>query len=262
MKKISFSFFASAIVCLCTFAQNITFNQDIFNKFIEMRVGDGKKPVYWYCYGEVYSYPDGKLLSRMEGIDAANLIPVSKDSVIQLNRKIFVYTDAQTNQVLKEYNGQKVTHIEYPYQKITYVLQGDKIATYVEQGSGERITKMGPGYKTLARQIGDSYVFTSPVFLDWDTPRGKYEAYENYDFYYFPKKTKLQHRYQLSWVRYGDLPPFFGQGKKGIIQLVCYRVDSFDKIPEPIRSHIRNEAKLWLAPPKNLEEIAQLQQGK
>ncbi|WP_448518102.1 DUF1838 family protein [Rhodoflexus sp.] len=262
MKKISLSTLAIVLLGLSTLAQNITFNQDIFDKFVEMRVGDGKKPVYWYCYGEVYSYPDGKLLSRMEGIDAANLIRVTKDSVIQLNRKIFVYTDAQTNQVLKEYNGQKVDHIEYPYQKITYVLQGDRVATYVEQGSGERITKMGPGYKTLARKMGDSYVFTSPVFLDWDTPRGKYEAYENYDFYYFPKETKLEHRFQLSWVRYGDLPPFFGQGKKGIIQLVCYRIDDFEKIPEPIRSHIRNEAPLWLNPPRDLTEIAQLQQGK
>lgn len=262
MKKISFTFLATFITCFAVLAQNIAFNQDIFDKFVEMRVGDGKKNVYWYCYGEVYSYPDGTLLSRMEGIDAANLIRVTKDSVIQLNRKIFVYTDAKTNEVLKEYNGQKVSHIEYPYQKITYVLQGDRMATYVEQGSGDRITKMGPGYNTLARKMGNSYIFTSPVFLDWNTPRGKYEAYENYDFYYFPEKTQLEHRYQLSWVRYGDLPPFFGQGKKGIIQLVCYRIDDFEKIPEPIRSHIRNEATLWLKPPKDLDEITQLQKGK
>ncbi|MCS7019894.1 MAG: DUF1838 family protein [Cytophagales bacterium] len=262
MKTIVLSILILVLVGRHAAAQNIAFNQDVFDKFVEMRVGDGKKPVYWYCYGEVYSYPDGTLLSRMEGIDAANLIRISKDSVIQLNRKIFVYTDAQTNQVLKEYNGQKVSHIEYPYQKITYVLKGDRMASYVEQGSGERITKIGPGYKTFARKMGDSYVFTAPVFLDWDTPRGKYEAYENYDFYYFPKKSKLQHRYQLSWVRYGDLPPFFGQGKKGIIQLVCYRVDDFEKIPDPIRSYIRNEAQLWLNPPKDLQEIAQLQQRK
>jgi len=261
MKKPALLIAFTFLVLITGNAQNITFNQEIFDKFVEMRAGDGKKPVYWYCFGEVYSYPDGKLLSRMEGIDAANLIRAAKDSVIQLNRKIFVYTDVQTNQVLKEYNGQKVSHIEYPYQKISYVLHGERMATYVEQGSGERVTKMGPGYKTMARKMGDSYVFTSPVFLDWETPRGKYEAYENYDFYYFPKQTKLQHRYQLSWVRYGDLPPFFGQGKKGIIQLVCYRVDDFEKIPDPIRSYIRNEATLWLNPPKNLDEIASLQKN-
>jgi hypothetical protein len=246
-----------------TAAQNVPFDQALFDQWVEMRVGDGKKPVYWYCFGEVYSYPDGKLLMRMEGIDAANLVRVSRDSAVQLNRKIFVYTDAQTNQVLKEYNGNPVTHIEYPYQKITYVLKGDRMASYVEQGSAPRVTKMGPGYNTSVRRLGDSYVFTAPVFLDWETPRGKYEAYENYDFYAFPQKTKLKHRYQLSWVRYGDLPVFVGQpGKKGIIQLVCYRIDDFNDLPDPIRSHILQVAKLWQAPPKDLAEIDRLQTGK
>lgn len=259
VKTITLFLFVFSLSFSISKAQNIPFDQDLFDKFVEMRVGDGSKPVYWYCFGEVYSYPDGKLLSRMEGIDAAHLIRIAKDSVIQLNRKIFVYTDATTNRVLKEYNGQKVSHIEYPYQKITYALNNGRLASYVEQGSGNRITKLGPGFNTTARQMGDSYIFTSPVFLDWELPSGKYEAYENYDFYYFPADSDIQHRFQLSWVRYGELPPFFGHGKKGIIQLVCYRVDDFNDIPDPIKSHILSEAQLWMKPPMSLREIEELQ---
>jgi len=258
MRRIQFTFILLA--SLCTFqttAQNVAFNQTLFDQWVDMRVGDGQA-VHWYCFGEVYSYPEGKLIMRMQGIDLAKALRVAKDSVIQLNRKIFVYTDKETGEVLKTYQGKPVQHIKYPYQQITYALQGDRLASYVTQGKGKGRLTMGPGYNTTARKMGNSYVFTAPVFLNMETPRGKYEAYENYDFYVFPEKSQLEHRYQLSWVRYGDLPPFVGG--KGIIQLLCYRVDDFDDLPNPLRNYIKEEATLWQKPPQSLEEIAELQQ--
>lgn len=239
------------------FCQEVKFSPEMYDTWVKMRVGKGE-PVYWYCFGEVYAYPTGELLTRMVGVDAARLINVSKDSVIQLNRKIFLYTDKNTNEVLREMNGQKVKHIEYPYQQITYVLKGDKMQSYVTQGSGNRITRMGPGEKTLIRRVGNSYVFTAPIFLNFKTPTGNYEAYENYDFYVFPESSKLEHKYQLSWVRYGAMPPFLGQGQC-VIQLVCYRIEKFEDLPNPLKEYIKNEAKLWMNPPRDLNEIAELQ---
>lgn len=46
----------------------------LFSQFVDMRVGTGE-PVYWYCIGEVYEYPSGKLVAKVEGIDTARLIP-------------------------------------------------------------------------------------------------------------------------------------------------------------------------------------------
>lgn len=243
-------------------AQNVPFNQEVFDRWVDMRVGNGKTPTWWYCYGEVYTYPDGKLVAKMEGIDVANLIRVAKDSAIQLNRKTFVYTDPETNQVMYgERNGKPVQHIEYEYQKITYALRGDKLATWVEQGAEPRLTKMGPGFKTTARKLGENYVFSSPVFLNFESPRGKYEAYENYDFFVAPSQKITKQKYQLTWNRYGDLPPFLG-GEKGVIQLVCYRVDKFEELPEVLKKHITEKAPLWMNPPKDLEEIKNIQKGK
>lgn len=260
MRKIQFTIILLlGLIAFQSSAQNVKFDQNLFDQWIDMRVGEGDA-TYWYCFGEVYSYPEGELLMRMQGVDLAKAIRVEKDSVIQLNRKIFIYTDKNTGEVLETYNDKPVQHIKYPYQQITYALQGDRLASYVTQGSGKRRMTMGPGYNTTARKMGNSYVFTAPVFLNMETPRGKYEAYENYDFYVFPEESKLEHRYQLSWVRYGDLPPF--AGGKGIIQLVCYRVDNFEDLPNPLRDYIKKEAKLWLKPPQNLEEIAELQQEK
>lgn len=241
-------------------AQSIPYDQKVFDAWVDLRVGDGTKPVWWYCYGEVYSYPDGELLSYMQGIDVANLIRITKDSVIQLNRKTFVYLDKTTKEVLTSYDGKPVNHIEYPYQQITYALRGDKLVTYVTQGKGKRIVTIGPGYKTLARKVGENYTFSAPVFLKLPLPNGAVmEAWENYDFIANQRETKTENKYQLFWERYGDLAPFFGTGRKGVIQLTCYRIDKLEDVPQPLQNHIRTKAQLWMNPPKDVAEIAQLQ---
>ena len=101
-------------------------------------------------------------------------------------------------------------------------------------------------------------MFSAPLFLNIKTPRGVYEAYENYDFIVSPKAKTTQQKYQLMWNRYGDLPPFAGQGKC-IIQLVCYRVNAFDQLSEPLKKYITTKAPLWLDAPKNMAEIKALQ---
>ncbi len=257
MKKLTIStilLFTSII----GFAQSIAFNQQLFDEWVKMRVGDGKKPAIWYCYGEVYSYPDGKLISKMEGIDNAKLIRISKDSVIQLNRKIFVYTDPTTGKVLEEVNGKPVPPIAYTYQMITYVLRGDRMVSYVQQGKAPNITKMGPGYGITARKLSGNTMFSTPVFLNFETPRGKYEAYENYDFLISGDAKNPKDKYQLFWNRYGDNPAFAGGGK-GVIQLVSYRLDNFEDIPDNLKNYIKEKKPLWVNPPKDMAEIAEMQ---
>jgi hypothetical protein len=245
--------------CLSSLAQEGPISQEIFDQWIDMRVGDGTSPAIWYCFGEVYSYPEGKLLTKMEGIDIAKRLDVTPDSVIQLNRKIFVYTDVETGEVLKSYEGNPVSHILYPYQWITYVHRQDQIVTWVEQGKAPRITKMGPGTNTKYRKVGSAHVFSSPVFLNFTTPVGKYEAYENYDFIIDPSAVHTSDRNRLTWVRYGDAPPFTGE-EKCIIQLICYRVDQLSDVSEVLYRYIREEAPLWLQPPQSIEEIRSLQE--
>jgi hypothetical protein len=239
------------------FAQNIPFTKDIYQQWLDMRVGTGK-PIYWYCFGEIYTYPDGKLVGRMEGFDTARLIKINADSSLQLNRKIFYYEDAKTGEIIDEANGKKVNHIKYPYQFISYIRKNDKLITWVEQGAGAAINKMGPGEGIIARKMGQNISFAAPVFLNFETPRGKYEAYENYDFVLNHSEKDGQKRNQLFWVRYGDMAPFFGTGK-AIIQLASYRVDSFDALPEKLKKRVREQDTMWLEPPKSVEEIRELQ---
>jgi hypothetical protein len=252
------------ILLLCalswaTLAQG--FNAQRFQQFVTMRVGTGT-PVYWYCVGELYSYPDGKLLAKVEGLDTARLVKAESkaDSALQLSRKIFIYRDAKTNAVLQTVNGQPVQHIEYPYQKIEYQLKGEQVVTFVEQGAGLRKQRIGPVEGMSARQFGPTTMFSAPLFLNFTTPRGKYESYENYDFLLVPNSKAVVSPYQLTWNRFGDLPPFFGPGK-GIMQLVSYRTDSYAALPATMRDYLEKSAPLWKQPPQDLNEIQALQKA-
>lgn len=237
------------------------FDQDSFAEFTRMRTGTGA-PVYWYTIGTVFSYPDGEALFRMEGVDTARRLPDGDDGVVhQASRKVFFYRDIETNALLHSYEGRAVEPIAYPYQYITYALEAGSIVTYVEQGAGERLQRIGPVENITQRRIGETRVFSAPLFLDIPMGDGtRYQAFENYDFFIHPDTAGLSIPNQLSWVRYGDLPPFAGPGQ-GIIHLVSWRVDDYASLPDSMRDALEQEAPLWMAPPEDLEEIRELQQG-
>jgi hypothetical protein len=235
------------------------FTPALFKAWTDARIGTGK-PVYWYSVGTVRSYPDGKLLYRMEGYDTARVgrPDPSKPIAHQYNRKIYIARHPETNEVLREWNGQKVEPVAYPYQFITYELKGDSLETMVEQGTGARVQKIGPGKDISVRMLGDTAVFTAPVYLDFPLPNGKkYQAFENYDFFIQPKgKVKVPH--QLSWLRYGDAPAWAGGGPT-IMHLVTWRIDRYEDVPETLRRYIETDAPLWKAPPVDLADIRRLQ---
>jgi len=248
---------AAVVVPALAMASGGGFDAELFQRWLSARAGDGD-PVYWYSIGEVYSYPEGELLARLEGFDTARMVRPSDDPNIgyQLSRKVFVYRDVETNEVLTEVDGKPVSHIKYPYQYITYKLEGDRLVTIVEQGSGPQLRTIGPSDEITARRLGGTAIFSAPLFLNFETPRGKYEAFENYDF--FRQPASADQPYQLSWLRYGDLPPWLGPGKS-IVHLVSWRVDSFEELPATIRDYAEKNAQLWLQPPKDMDEIRELQ---
>ncbi|MCC5867359.1 MAG: DUF1838 family protein [Gammaproteobacteria bacterium] len=249
---------AALLCCTSIASAGEGFDRDSFERFASMRAGEGE-PVYWYTIGTVYSYPDGKALFAMEGIDTARRLPDDEDGTVrQASRKVFFYRDIETGEVLRELNGKAVEPIAYPYQYITYALVDDSIVTYVEQGAGERLQRIGPVENIQLRRIGETMVFSAPLFLDFPTAAGRYQAFENYDFFIHPETSGLSVPNQLSWVRYGDLPPFAGPGYS-IIHLVSWRVDSYAALPKSMREVLESDARQWMAPPRDLEEIRALQ---
>jgi hypothetical protein len=232
-----------------------SFTAENFKQFTDMRVGTGE-PIYWYCIGEIYEYPGGKLVARVEGVDTARRVKDQSEAnkVLQISRKIFFYRNPKTNEIIRELDGKKVEPIAYPYQKITYELRDGHMVASVVQGRAQRVQQIESSGLFYVRQMGGNLVFSSPLFLNL----GNYNAYENYDFFYAPKAKSNRTRYQLTWNRRGSLPPAFGGGDS-VFQLVSYRVDKYYELPKTMRDALESDGPMWMSPPKDLAEIAELQ---
>jgi hypothetical protein len=234
------------------------FDRDIFAQWVDMRVGQGA-PVYWYAVGTVYSYPEGRPLMRVEGVDVARLDTARSTPTLahQLSRKVFIYRDLQTNALLREWDGKPLPPIAYPYQYITYELKGASLETWVEQGAGARKQRIGPGTDLAARSVGNTIAFSAPLFLDFPLPNGeRSQAFEHYDFLRQPDGSGVLNPQQISWLRFGELPAGLG---KGVMHMLSWRVDRYDDLPAAIREYLETEARMWLKPPEDAVEIERLQ---
>lgn len=237
------------------------FDRGLYDRFVSMRTGDGD-PVYWYSVGTVRAYPSGETVAIMEGFDTARNVrnEATPDTVYQLSRKTYIFRDPKTGERISEVDGKPVPPIQYPYQQIEYTFEGDRLVTNVEQGRQPNVQRIGPGTDVAARWLGDGVAqYTAPLYLDFPLPGGgNYEAFENYDFFIQPDAVDAAARYQLSWVRYGTSPPF-NNGEPVIMHMVSWRTDSFEALPDSIKTYVREEAPLWLEPPKDFAEIETLQ---
>jgi hypothetical protein len=232
------------------------FTPEVFETWVDARAGTGA-PVYWYSVGTVRAYPSGDLLYVMEGYDAATAHwPEGRDNSVahQYNRKIYIFRDPDTGDVVPESEA-----VAYPYQFITYSLTDGGMETLVEQGSGDRIQRIS-GDSMSFRRLGDTHVFTAPVFLDFPIPGTdrRIEAWENYDF--FIHQGAVDEPHQLSWARIGQLPAWAGGGT-AVMHLITWRIEDYGDVPESLRSYVEAEAPLWMAPPTSLDEVRQLQAG-
>ncbi|MFN4039152.1 MAG: DUF1838 family protein [Erythrobacter sp.] len=234
-----------------------------FRMWVDARAGTGD-PVHWVSEGGIYEYPSGKKLFGMIGFDSSRVFWPAKpgDPVVHLTRKTYAYTDAETGEILTEFNGQKVEPIAYPYQMISYRYENGRIFGDVEQGVGAGVQKIASKTGMTWRWMGkDTLAITAPVFLDFALPNGaRYEAWENYDFFIHRPGTNAE-PHQMAWQRYGALPPFAGKGQ-AIYHLLSWRVDSNAKLPPKLREWAEREKPMWLNPPRDLDEIRALQQGK
>lgn len=234
------------------------FDPDKFENWVSMRVGSGD-PVYWYSTGTLRAYPGGRLLAHIEGYDTARLLSHDAGAeAVQGSRKVYRYLDPETGAAVTDSAGAVVAPIAYPYQLISYELEGDRLITWVEQGAGERLQRIGPGNSIEATPVGAGILFSAPLFLDMETPRGRYQTFEHYDFYY-PPADDLDSSY-ITFVRYGDAPAW-ADADKAVMHMSTRRLSSYEAVPAAFRAWIEKEMPLWREPPATLDEIRALQVG-
>ena len=235
---------------------------EVLRTWVDARAGTGA-PVHWVSEGGVYDYPSGEKLLGMIGFDSSTVIwPDDPDgTVIHLTRKTYTYTNPVSGEILTEYKGRAVEPIAYPYQLITYRMKEGRIFGAVEQGVGDQVQKIQSRNGMQVRRLGQgTTAVTASVFLDFPIAGGsRYQAWENYDFFLHSDET-VDEPHQLSWQRYGALPPFAGEGN-AIYHLLSWRVESQDEFPPVLLEWARKEMPMWLRPPADLDEVRALQAG-
>ncbi len=231
------------------------FDRDSFEEFIEARIGTGET-VYWYGMGVINSYPDGKPLARLEGVDLGKLYRPNPDEpeAYMITRKFSVFRDPDTGELMRDEAG-KMRFIAYDYQYFKWTLEGDDLRYEIESGTLEKLkTTIGTGGNEI-RRMGDLTVITTPVPINSPVV----QAWEKYDFLIMPEGS-AEPRHQIVWGKY---TPNFSWMPEGFSTMHSwlYRYDDYDALPDSIRTIIEEEPgmDLWREPPKDVDEIRELQ---
>lgn len=203
-----------------------------FLAFADVKLGKvGGQVARWSVEGDVFEYPTGRRLARVAGVDVcrrvddanalsdvvfddASVFHRASKTVSQMSRKLLLFLDPETEQVMTHFEGRTVSPAAFPYQITRYAFfddaEGEK-ATENDDDAPRSATK-GGGSVTATVTVGagvskmtltgasvavsrgrcdsnddqsQSRVFSVPAFLDVETEDGgRHEAYESYDYFF------------------------------------------------------------------------------
>ena len=226
---------------------------DVFDLFCTMRTGVGHSDtVIWFGSGTIFEAYSGRTLANFEGFDVGKGIQLDSDTVRQLSRKLFWFRDAESGELLTEYNGCTVKPIRYDHQVFDYE-RGENGLIFPSVVSSERHVPILP----ITHQFVTPKVclFQVPVFVDIETPVGRYQAWEFYDYNADPS---FQRPTTVTWCRQASTPPFNTNGA-AVMKFTGSRITSFQELPVHMRELVEESYPLFRAPPANMAEVEALQ---
>ena len=105
----------------------------------------------WSVEGDVFEYPTGRLLARVAGVDVCRRVDdadvlrdvvfddssrateTASKTVSQMSRKLLLFLDPETNEVMTQFEGQTVSPAAFPYQVTRYAFyDGDDVSAATE----------------------------------------------------------------------------------------------------------------------------------
>lgn len=233
------------------------FDRALFEVFVDSNMGTDGKPVYYYSTGTVQTFPGGRLLATIEGVDMARLLRRDPDGTVhKASRKFYIMRDPETGAVIEEIDGKPNDRYFYSYQYMTFRLEGDRLAGTSTQGSGAALRRVDIGSAMEARRIGDVVAFSAPNAREAADGTGSFEMYE---FWVTPRRARLRPSATLTLTLVNWHP--IGQGKPVYTHRTSWRVDRYADLPASIRQYIETRAPLYREPPRDFAEIERLQRG-
>ena len=238
-------------------------SHDPFDVWGKMRLGLGSGPgsnsdgVFWVGGGSLYHAYSGEILATFEGFDIGKGIQISDNHIRQLSRKIFWFRDANTGEIMTEYEGKPVKPIVYDSQMIDYHRGDDGSITYSVEASLRLLKGALPNMKITSQMAGPHQMMINiPVFLDVPMPEemggGRYQAWEFYDYNVDPTFPSDRPPTAV-WCRQGSVPPF-NMDSKAVLRFTGHRCDSYDDLPERMRMEVESSYPHFKEPPADEDE--------
>ena len=225
---------------------------------------DGKPIIHWW---------KGSMLSRVPGERDRVLFNVQGMNIRQcgtfsdpkkgpgfrsVSREVMLYLDPATDQVLRKWKnpwtGEEVNVVHVANDPVN--MRGPMFA-YNDQGKPHEFT--GTFVKDKVWTSGEAPLYyDNPMAGDYqDLVGNKYHAIEMLNSFtdakwLLDRKVKTLPTVTISWARLSDWIPWMKMGgRPGLVVFttVGKRVATIDDLSEPLRSEIRNNYPLYLAPP-------------
>jgi len=239
------------------------------------------KLAFWTGQGQLHSAPSGKVLANIDGFDVSKAIRISDDIVRQFSRKIFWFRDPITNEVMTEFNGKPVRPIKYDWQVFDYKRGMAKpLPLPFSTGTDEYDPGLAPINPSIVKSVGsrtvpcmpitpryagrDTLLYQMPLFIDIQTSKVSYQAWEVYDYTIDVADcincTNKGKPPSVSWTRQGDTAPFCENGD-GVMHFLGHKVDKFEDLPRHMREMVEQseDYEMFKAPPVDMEEVLELE---
>jgi len=231
------------------------FTKDDFLEFVDMRSGNVGDVVYWYAYGDMTSFPDGKRLAVVEGVDTGRLVSLDVDKLQAqvMGRKYVVFRDPDSGEPLTTPEGKPVILGNFTYQILTFWLENDRLIFKGASGSGQNYRENTGGPHSEKQVLGPATVYTTPFWINYPM-----QIWECYDFMRIKENGKVYDK--GLWSASYPLPPFMGEGRC-TWHSYFHRYNSFEALPESFQQFTLEHAPLWKQPPADWAEVERLKKG-
>ena len=270
----------------------LTANQhDTFETFVTMRTGidlskkdadydagyTNDKVSFWTGQGQLFESPSGKLLANIDGFDVSKAIRINDNLVRQFSRKIFWFRDPITNLLMDEYQGEEVKPIKYDWQVFDYKRgKPVKVPPHMDQQSNDpglvpimpsivKGVRRVPCQPIIPRYAGPkTLLYQMPLFIDIETPRGRYQAWEFYDYTIDladgdDSVVNFHRPPSVTWTRQGSNPPFASDGD-GVMHFLGHRCDCFEDLPDHMKNLVEQDYHSFRGPPAGMDEVNELEE--
>jgi len=267
MKLLASTLVVSAAALFSTFsAAAAELTQKDFEMFAESRFGpaDGKAR-YWYGKGPVRDPQTGKAIYVFEYYDTVRHVidPKNPNRRFGIVRKLDLFRDKDTNEVLKTFNGKPVQSWVFPYQLLELEYKDGKVMLTVSQGAGEFLRTHKFPESSIDRYGNFAHV-TFPGFFTTRRPEIPDQVSSHTMTSLFitcEANCSATPRYQWNQSGVSPLAPWAGgDGQKlGYMSMSGARFENYSELPQEVRSVIDAQYPDFREPAKDLDEVKALQ---